>query len=63
MTKTQLNELAKYTRDVDGLEGFQRRHNNGNIRKSIEINANRFGISPQLVKILENTVTTMLPGE
>ena len=31
------------------------RHNNGNIRKSIEINANRFGISPQLVKILENT--------
>ena len=31
------------------------RHNDGNIRKSIEINANRFGISPQLVKILENT--------
>ncbi len=23
------------------------RHNNGNIRKSIEINANRFGLSPQ----------------
>lgn len=32
------------------------RHNNGNIRKSIEINADRFKISPQLVKILENTV-------
>lgn len=31
------------------------RHNNGNIRKSIEINADRFGISPQLVRILENT--------
>ena len=31
------------------------RHNNGNIRKSIEENADRFGISPQLVKILENT--------
>ncbi len=31
------------------------RHNDGNIRKSIEINANRFGMSPQLVKILENT--------
>jgi hypothetical protein len=31
------------------------RHNDGNIRKSIEINANRFGISPQLTKILENT--------
>lgn len=32
------------------------RHNDGNIRKSIEHNANRFGLSPQLVKILENTV-------
>lgn len=31
------------------------RHNDGNIRKSIEINAGRFEISPQLVKILENT--------
>ncbi len=32
------------------------RHNDGNIRKSIEINADRFGISPQLVRVLENTV-------
>lgn len=31
------------------------RHNDGNIRKSIEHNADRFGISPQLTKILENT--------
>lgn len=31
------------------------RHNDGNIRKSIEINANRFNLSPQLVRILENT--------
>lgn len=31
------------------------RHNNGNIKKSIETNADRFGLSPQLVKILENT--------
>lgn len=31
------------------------RHNDGNIRRSIEINANRFGMSPQLVRILENT--------
>lgn len=31
------------------------RHHDGNIRKSIEINANRFGLSPQLVQILENT--------
>ena len=32
------------------------RHNDGNIRNSIEYNANRFGLSPQLVKVLENTV-------
>jgi len=31
------------------------RHNTGNIRKSIEINAPRFGINQQLVGILENT--------
>jgi hypothetical protein len=35
------------------------RHNDGNIRKSIEINANRFGLSPQMVKILENTADVM----
>lgn len=33
------------------------RHNDGNIRKSIEINANRFGLSPQLVRILKNTAS------
>jgi hypothetical protein len=32
------------------------RHNNGNLRKSIEINGERFNMSPQLVKIFENTV-------
>lgn len=32
------------------------RHDDGNLRKSIEINANRFNISPQLVKILENSM-------
>lgn len=32
------------------------RHNTGNIRKSIEINAGRFNISEQLVKILENSI-------
>ncbi len=31
------------------------RHHDGNIRKSIEFNAERFRIGPQLVKILENT--------
>lgn len=32
------------------------RHNDGNLRKSIEHNANRFEMSPQLVRIFENTV-------
>jgi hypothetical protein len=31
------------------------RHDNGNINKSIEVNADRFKMSPQLVKIFENT--------
>ena len=31
------------------------RHNDGNIRKSIELNAVRFNMSPQLTMILENT--------
>lgn len=31
------------------------RHNDGNIRRSIEVNADRFSLSPQLVRILENT--------
>lgn len=35
------------------------RHNDGNIRKSIEINANRFGLSPQMVAILENTADVL----
>ena len=35
------------------------RHNDGNIRKSIEINAKRFDMSPQLVKIFENTVNVL----
>lgn len=39
------------------------RHNDGNIRRSIEINANRFGLSPQLVKILENTADILFKTE
>ena len=31
------------------------RHDDGNINKSIEINADRFGMGPELVNILENT--------
>jgi hypothetical protein len=37
------------------------RNKDGNIRKSIEINAERFDICPQLVKILENTVREYFP--
>lgn len=37
------------------------RNKNGNIRKSIELNAERYKISPQLRKILENTVREMFP--
>jgi hypothetical protein len=33
------------------------RHNDGNLRKSIELNSKRFGIDSQLTKILENTAS------
>jgi hypothetical protein len=36
------------------------RHHDGNILKSIEINATRFGMSPQLVHIFENTARHFL---
>lgn len=32
------------------------RTKNGNIRKSLEVNEKRFGINPQLIRIMENTV-------
>lgn len=47
---------------IDILEMFcdwkaaSERHNDGNIKKSIEINSGRFGINEQLVKIMENSV-------
>ena len=47
---------------VDLIEMFcdwkaaSERHNDGNIRKSIEHNAERFQMSPQLRRIFENTV-------
>jgi hypothetical protein len=34
------------------------RHNDGNLRKSIEINGERFAMSEQLIKIFENTIET-----
>lgn len=37
------------------------RNKDGNIRKSIEINAERYKLSPQLRKILENTVRELFP--
>ena len=39
------------------------RHNDGNILKSIEKNADRFGLSPQLVRILENTAKQMFDSK
>lgn len=47
---------------IDLLEMFcdwkaaSERHNNGNIKKSIEVNGNRFNLSPQLIRIFENTI-------
>lgn len=47
---------------VDLIEMFcdwkaaSERHNDGNIRKSIEINGKRFEMSPQLIRIFENSV-------
>lgn len=38
------------------------RNKNGNIRKSIEHNADRFKMSPQLKQIFENTVREMFPN-
>jgi hypothetical protein len=35
------------------------KHNDGNLRKSIEINTKRFGIDAQLAKIFRNTVAEM----
>jgi len=35
------------------------RHNNGNLRKSIEINAKRFDMNPQLARILENSISLL----
>ena len=38
------------------------RQNNGNIRKSLELNAERFQIGPQLLRILENTLKDIPEG-
>lgn len=35
------------------------RHDNGNILRSIEINGDRFKMSPQLIKIFENTAKVL----
>ncbi len=37
------------------------RHNDGNIRTSIEKNGNRFNMSPQLITIFENTADLLFP--
>jgi hypothetical protein len=40
-----------------------RRHDDGDIRKSIEMNAERFGYGPELKQLLHNTVDALLAGE
>jgi hypothetical protein len=39
------------------------RHDDGDIERSLEINEDRFGLSPQLVAILYNTITEYLLDE
>lgn len=41
-------------------EAATARNKNGNIRRSLEVNAERYGISPQLQQILKNTVDIYL---
>ncbi len=36
-----------------------KRHEDGNLRKSIEINGKRFHMPPQLIRILENSISLM----
>lgn len=50
MTLTDLIEL------LSDWKAATERNKNGNIRKSIELNAEKYGFSPQLKKIFENTV-------
>lgn len=40
-----------------------RRHDNGDIRSSIEVSAKRFGISDDLKRLLHNTVDELLAAE
>ena len=43
-------------------DASSKRHHDGNIRRSIEKNADRFGIVPQLRRILENSVDEISDG-
>lgn len=47
--------LPQITEMLADWKAASERHNDGNILKSIEINCERYGINPQLRKILENT--------
>lgn len=52
-------DLADVTEMVADWKAATLRHHDGNLRKSIAHNAGRFGLSSQLVKILENTAVTL----
>ncbi len=52
-------DLLDMTEMLCDWKAASERHNNGNILKSIEINADRFGMSPQLTRIFENTAKAL----
>jgi hypothetical protein len=57
----EMNSMVNHMTLLDLVEmicdwkAASERHNNGNIRKSIEVNGKRFEMSPQLIRIFENT--------
>ena len=66
--RTQLKSDVNGMNLIDILEmlcdwkAASMRHNEGEIRESIKINTSRFGLSPQLVSILSNTVALLVDG-
>lgn len=68
------HKQAEYTSSVNNMNLFDliemfidwtaacQRHADGDINKSIEINASRFALSPQLVEIFKNTVPWVHDG-
>lgn len=66
--KTHLESNVNGMNLIDVLElicdwkAASMRHHDGDVRESIRINTTRFGLSPQLVSILSNTVMLLVDG-